>query len=256
MSSITVSIVSHGHGQDVAALLDQLAQLRNRQLRRVVVTANLPEADGPGAKRTGGWPFEVRKIDNAAPQGFGANHNQAFAEDARLGPSDYFAVLNPDVRLIDDPFPALVAALSQADAGCAYPVQIDADGKEQDHERALPSPTALLKRYGLSHHEVASGPPDWVNAAFLLFPRSLFERLGGFDTRYHMYCEDVDLCLRIRLAGRRLICASQARVVHRASRATRRSGRHLLWHVASLWRLWNSGSYRDFKRLSRAHAHS
>jgi GT2 family glycosyltransferase len=61
-----------------------------------------------------------------------------------------------------------------------------------------------------------------------------------------MYCEDVDLCLRLQLAGYRLVEAPQARVVHDAHRASRRSLRHLVWHLRSLWRLWHSTPYQRF----------
>ena len=254
--SVTVSIVSHGHGTQVGELLAQLAELRNAGLRRVILTVNVPEADSPDTPRCGDadWPFELRRIDNRTAAGFGANHNRAFAEDERLGASDCFAVVNPDVRLIGDPLPALLEALASEPAtGCAYPCQLDARGRPHDHERLLPSPLALARRYlGLERRLPRDAAPDWVNAAFLLFRREVFARLGGFDTRYHMYCEDVDLCLRLKLAGRTLVPAPQACVVHEGRRATRRSGRHLGWHLASLWRLWNSAPYRDFKRLRQS----
>lgn len=249
---ITASIVSHGHRAQVEALLAQFAALpAGSGLRRVILTQNIVE---PAPSATG-WPFDLRRLVNPVPAGFGANHNRAFAEDARLGASAHFAVVNPDVRLAGDPFAALIAALAAPDAGCAYPRQIDAQGRAQDHERALPSPLALFERH-LAPRQRRSAPentpPDWVNAAFLMFPQQVFAALGGFDSRYHMYCEDVDLCLRMQLRGWKIRRAEQALVVHVGQRASRREMRHLRWHVASLWRLWNSDAYRDFKRLRAA----
>ncbi len=55
-----------------------------------------------------------------------------------------------------------------------------------------------------------------------------------------MYCEDVDLCLRLQLAGWRLAGADTALVQHQAQRASRRGWQPLLWHVTSLLRLWRS----------------
>lgn len=253
--SITVSIVSHGHRAQVDALLAQLAQLQNADLRRVILTRNVPEPKSAAPDEVSpdrsGWPFELHRIDNSMAAGFGANHNRAFDEDTRLGASDHFAVVNPDVRLVGDPFPALTDALAHPDAGCAYPRQVDEHGQPQDHERTLPSPLALLERHLGTHRQPGSSSarPDWVNAAFLLFRHRTFAALGGFDTRYHMYCEDVDLCLRLQLRGHKLVCATQAIVVHVGQRASRHVGPHLGWHLASLWRLWNSEAYRDFKRL-------
>jgi len=73
--------------------------------------------------------------------------------------------------------------------------------------------------------------------------------MGGFDERYFMYCEDVDLCLRLRLAGLRLVRAPVS-VVHAGRGASRRSAVHLAWHVRSLLRLWCSRSFWAACRLA------
>jgi len=57
-----------------------------------------------------------------------------------------------------------------------------------------------------------------------------------------MYCEDVDLCLRLRLAGWALVRVP-VKVVHAGQRNSRRKWRHLRWHVVSLLRLWRSPAY-------------
>ncbi len=252
-ASLTASIVSHAHGAQVTALVAQLAALPSGRLRRVVVTLNRPEPVLQRALDAGDWPFELLTLSNARPMGFAANHNVAFALDASNLASAHFAVMNPDVRLLGDPFAALVDALSSPDVGCAYPVQVGLSGSAQDHERRLPTPLALLRRYtGGEPVGDAACTPDWVNAAFLVFRTAVFAELGGFDSRYHMYCEDVDLCIRMKLAGWRVVRVDAARVLHEGNRATRRNAQHLLWHVRSLLRLWNSTPYRDFRRLQRS----
>ena len=169
--SLTISIVSHGHGAQVAALVAQLAALRTGLLRRVLITLNQPEPALQRELDAGRWPFEMLTLQNVRPAGFATNHNAAFALDGAKVASRYFAVMNPDVRLVDDPFAALLVALAPADAGCAYPVQIGLSGCAQDHERHLPTPLALLRRYaGAGRRVEARSTPDWVNAAFLVFP--------------------------------------------------------------------------------------
>ena len=73
--------------------------------------------------------------------------------------------------------------------------------------------------------------------------------LGGFDARYFMYCEDVDLCLRLRLQGWQLVRAA-AQVQHQGSRASRRAWQPLAWHIHSLLRLWASPVFWRARTLS------
>lgn len=240
---VAVSIVSHGHGALVQMLLADLAEHCSRNVARVVLTQNLPEAD-PVAP-PGGWPFALELRRNPQPAGFGANHNRAL----RNAPQAWLCVLNPDVRLCSgaarNPFPALLRAAGQPGVGCAYPQQVSLEGRVQDSERALPTPLALVRRRVLGRHE---HQVDWVNAACLLLPRAVWQQLGGFDERYFMYCEDVDLCLRVRLLGLNLQRAD-AQIVHTGTRASRSGLQHLRWHLTSLLRLWRSAAYRDGRKL-------
>ena len=242
---VVVSIISHGHRDAVLPLLRDLARHARHSVARVVLTLNVaePGLEAAAAAACAGVPLTIRR--NARPLGFGANHNAAFAQaQQQLGPAAHFAVINPDVRLRADPFPALCAALARdARAGCAYPDQLDSSGRPCNPPRPVPTPANLLRRY-LAGGELAQRA-DWVNAAFALFRASTYRALGGFDPGYRLYCEDVDLCLRLQLGGWNLTRAACA-VQHAGSRASRVSARHLYWHVRSLLRLWASDALRRY----------
>lgn len=285
----TLSVVSHGQGLLVERLLSDLAHLAPPLLAQVIVTRNLPEAP-PRAPANLAVP--LRFIDNPQPKGFGANHNAAFA----LCETGWFAVVNPDIRLPQDPFPALLAAGAAA-VGLVAPVVLEADGRVADSARALPTPAALLRRHlwrgsdrtvtaADTHGPLPAGSPAptsspaptgspgpaaqaphpacasrctstpapaaWYAGMFLALRREACAAVGGFDERYHLYCEDVDLCARLRLAGWQLRQAPAARVVHEAQRASRRSLRHLGWHLRSLARLWTSDAWRRYRALLAA----
>jgi hypothetical protein len=241
VSSLVVSVVSHGHGALVQRLLQQIAEMNSAAVSRVVLTLNLPEAEPPDCV----WPFVLDVRRNLHPQGFGANHNAALDSATEA----FVCVLNPDVELVGDPFGGLVASASQADAGggliLSYAEQVDSLGRVQGCERVLPSPWALFLRRFLGRRETRV---DWVNAACMVMPLAAWQQLRGFDESYHMYCEDVDLCLRLRLAGGRLLKAP-VRVLHVGARASSRNLRHLRWHVFSLLKLWRSPVYRQARNL-------
>lgn len=238
---LVVSIVSHGHGALVERLLMQMSRLGSSTVARVVLTQNLAEPQP--VPPPGGWPFTLDVVRNAVPRGFGDNHNRALA-----GASEPFVcVLNPDVVLLAgaDPFAALVHSAALPGAGCAYPEQVDLQGEHQDSEREWPAPFALLRRRILRRPD---GRVDWVNAACLVLRLGTWRGLQGFDAKYFMYCEDVDLCLRLRLAGLSLVRAP-AVVEHAGQRASHRHWRHLAWHVGALVRLWCSPAYYKGRHL-------
>lgn len=55
---------------------------------------------------------------------------------------------------------------------------------------------------------------DWVQGSFFISPKSLLERVGNFDERYFMYMEDMDLCRKIKMAGKKVIYYPEAQAVH------------------------------------------
>lgn len=234
-ASLVLSVVSHGHGAQVQRLLGELVRDGGGGVSRVVLTLNLPEA--PPAPPAGGWPFVLDVRCNSRPEGFGRNHNRALSDATEM----FVCVLNPDVGLVGRaPLLELTAQAGQPGVGCCYPRQLDEWGVIQDSERELPTPLALIRRRLLKRSEARV---DWVNAACLVLPRSVWQSLGGFDEGYFMYCEDVDLCLRLRRAGWSIVRASVS-VVHSGQRASHRRWNHFYWHVASLLRLWRSPTYR------------
>lgn len=228
---VGLSVVSHGQRALVQGLLDELSARRYGSVAQVVLTLNLPEA--PPQPPPGGWPFELIVHRAERPAGFSANHNRA----AALADTEFLCIINPDIRfpLVEgDPFSPLAAAAVTEGVGLAYPLQIRPDGTPLDHERAYPTPWALLKRhlFQAREHRV-----DWVNGACMVVLRSRYVAMGGLDERFRMYCEDVEWCLRLQSLGLRLVRVPVT-VVHATQRASRRSLAHMIWHFGSLFRLW------------------
>lgn len=245
---VTISVVSHEHGEEIPHFLSDLAAFASASVSEVIVTLNVPEGNLTEWIEARDWPFKISIIHNNEPLGYGANHNQAF----KLCSSKYFCVVNPDIRLPRDPFPSLIREFKNKTVGCVYPYHANGDRVARDHSRELPSLRALLKRYLIINHRNMPSGTEWVNGAFLLFPAEVYQELGGFDTKFFMYCEDVDICLRIALSGYLLKVCSRTTVEHEARHASRRKITHLAWHIKSLWRLWNSGVYKQYKHKRNA----
>jgi N-acetylglucosaminyl-diphospho-decaprenol L-rhamnosyltransferase len=237
-AQVTASIVSHGHGAMVSSLLADLATQCGASVN-VILTLNIPESltidDGI-------YPFHLKVTRNALPVGFGANHNAAFTQCK----SAYFCVLNPDIRIGENPFPQLVDELAKPDVGVVAPKIVSPVGNVEDSARRFPTPWSIARKLvGSSAQldyrmEKATLSPDWVAGMFMLFRKDVYAELAGFDERYFLYYEDVDLCRRLRKHGYDIRLVPAASAVHDARRESRRSLRHLRWHLASMLKFLTS----------------
>jgi hypothetical protein len=235
---VTVSVVSHQQWTLVSPLLEQLGRLCRGSVAKIVLTLNAPETIDIGPDP--GIPIDV--IRNPEPKGFSANHNTAFAHCT----TPWFLVLNPDIRLESDVI-ATMLAQAQASAGLLAP-RIQEPGKpEPEPFRDVLTPIELLARRMPRYQPPAQ--PTWVAGMFMLVRSEAFADLGGFDERFYMYCEDFDLCARMRLAGWQLQVVNDIAVTHEAQRASSTSLRPLAWHLASFVKVWTSGAFWRYKRL-------
>ena len=154
-------------------------------------------------------------IANASNRGFAGAVNQAVAEI----PFDHLVLLvNPDAEL-RTPIGPLVEACAQH--GLAAGKLVDESGKAQKGFTLRRFPTALAlifellginrlwpanpvnRRYRYLDRDLEQpGPVEQPAGAFLIFRRGVWEKLGGFDERFHpVWFEDVDFCRRAALEG-------------------------------------------------------
>lgn len=243
-----ISVVSHGQASLVAQLLKDIKRFCGDTTLRVTVTINIQEVLGfdPGQ-----YPFAIELIHNSRPKGFSENHNTAFRYSAERNTDKWFCVMNPDVRLTQNVFPALMDTLGNgSNTGVVAPLVRNQHGVTEDSARRFPRiVTPLLRALGRS-----SGPdyleskvpfePDWVAGMFMLFPVPVWKAIGGFDERYFLYYEDVDLCARLRLSGYRVVVDPRVFVIHKARRDSHRNIRYLRWHIRSAARFFGSSVYR------------
>ena len=232
--SITVSIVSHSQGALVEKLLLDLSKCN--EVSEVIVTRNIPEAT---IHLPGGLSPKIRKLENETPKGFAENHNAAF----KFCRTKYFAVLNPDIRLTTDPFGVLMRKLEIDEGiGVIAPRVITPGGFIEDSARVFPTPmNMLLKLVKWSDGSVtkSSDAPqavDWVGGMFMLFRSALYAALDGFDKKFFLYYEDVDICRRVWGLKNFVIYDPEVEVIHSAQRASHRNLQYMSWHLKSMLR--------------------
>ena len=231
---ITLSIVSHEQAPSAEQLLSDIAAIDGPDIE-VIFTENVPEqlTFAPSDFR-----FPVRIIKNGAPKGFGANHNAAFERSE----APFFCVLNPDLRIAEDPFPSLVSECEKPSVGAVAPLIVDASGECEDNARRFPTVPALARKallrekhldYGVAEQTIS---PDWVAGMFVLMPSAAFRAVHGFNERYYLYYEDVDLCQRLRNRGFDVRLVPSVRATHLAQRESHRNLRYMRWHIESMTR--------------------
>jgi N-acetylglucosaminyl-diphospho-decaprenol L-rhamnosyltransferase len=229
---LDVAIVNWNSGDLVRECIAALAESSIAAGLRVTVVDNA-SADGSadGLERPG---LAVEVLRNSRNRGFGAACNQA----ARQGDAPFLLFLNPDTRVQPRTLEAALAVLAapeHASTGILGVRLVDDAGRTQRTCARAPTPAGLLLRSaGLDRvmpglvrphfmtewdHE-DTRPVDQVMGAFLLIRRPLFERIGGFDERFFVYYEDVDLCDRARGAGARVLHFAGAAAWHRGGGTT------------------------------------
>lgn len=236
---VTISIVSHGHGNMVEELINSLLQFPEISL--VIVTLNIPEniIFSPSDK--------LKIIKNTIPLGFGSNHNNAF----KFSKGKYFCILNPDILFDNNPFPKLLKVFLDNSIALVAPSICNSDGKIEDSARYFLTLSTLFKRIFLRIKDCYSynrfSPlfyPEWVGGMFMIIKSSIFFEIKGFDEGYFLYVEDVDICTRIWINGYRIALDPSVAVIHNAQRESRKNFRFMCWHLNGLIRYFYKYIFR------------
>ena len=230
-ANVGVIVVDYHSDPQLSMALSALAADESGRALRVVVVQNSPTTSPPIPPPG----LAVEWIRSAKNLGFGRAVNLA---RARLS-TPYLWVLNPDVQ----PAPSALGILcdyldGHPKVGIVAPKLLDADGQLQSSVRTFYDlPTLLLRRTPIGryfpnhprlrrhlmtdwdHADIRE--VDWALGACLLI-RSAAVPTEIFDPRFFLYFEDVDLCLRLKLAGWPTVYHPQATARHLHRQASRR----------------------------------
>lgn len=161
----------------------------------------------------------LETIFNDLNLGFGKANNQGM----KLAKGEYIALLNSDTELTANSFTKAIEYLKANPAVGAVGCRLITPDGVLDHgcKRGFPTPLASLlyfmkaskifkkpelDLYRLGHldeHQIHD--VDAISGAFMVIRKEVLDDIGGFDERFFMYGEDLDLCYRIKEAGWRIV---------------------------------------------------
>ncbi len=218
MDKLTISIVNFNSGNYLYECLQSIKKIQREVDFEVAVVDNASSDESfIKAKKV---KLNVSFIKNETNLGFSKAHNLVLKN---LN-SEYVLLLNPDTRLERGVLTKLLKVMGGDSTIGAASCKIVHDNGQIDwaSHRGFPTPlVSLLYFFGSdllyhmsfkkmdSPHEV-----DAISGAFFLTRKSVLEKVGLFDEQFFMYAEDIDLCLRIKQAGYKVMYFPEVKIVH------------------------------------------
>ena len=180
--------------------------------------------------------------------GFGAGHNKAlkYLKDK----SDYHLILNPDVSFKPKIITTLISQLELDNSTAMIaPKVLFPDGRHQYSCRRYPTVSELLARRFtflkfILKKQILKGTyrdldlnqaffAEYITGCFHLYKTKDFVNLKGFDERYFLYMEDVDICKKIDLMGKKKLYYPQEEIIHVLKQGSSKSFKLFLRHTFS-----------------------
>jgi GT2 family glycosyltransferase len=211
---LDIVIVNWNAGRLLRQCLDSLDQSGRRTSGQISITI-VDNASSDDSVSSIACVPDVTVIQNAGNVGFATACN----EGARCGSAPAILFLNPDTRVSTSAIEsalAFFAAPGNEGVGILGIRLCNERGEPHCTTARFPTPWRLITQsmgldrlwstrfpphFMLEHDHNLTRAVDQVMGAFLLTRRATFEALGGFDQRFFLYYEDVDLCLRARALG-------------------------------------------------------
>ena len=177
--------------------------------------------------------------------GFGKGHNSILHK--LTSENKYHLILNPDVRFHPEILEKLVLKMESNESFSMIAPRVLNSNNELLHTaRRYPSLFELIFRFlGIfkkftirgeykNQNHKKSFSPDFVQGSFMLFKTEDLLRLKGFDERYFMYMEDVDICRKIDLSGKRKLYFPATEIIHTHRKGSSKEFRLFFIHISSI----------------------
>lgn len=204
---------------------------------------------------------KVEIISLPVNEGFGAGHNAVFERYADIAP--FILICNPDITFAKGEVDKFYRFACDYGVGLAIPKIIYPDGSLQHGAKLLPSAYQLFIRRFMSSfsrtinnlyelHQADDNKPFFapsLSGCFMLISGQALRNVKGFDTRFFLYLEDVDLSRRVCQAGFPVSYFPGSVVIHESQRRSYAYRRFLFYHIVSAIRYFNKwGWFYDQQR--------
>ncbi len=233
MPDVSAIIVSYNTlGLTLATIRHLLASATNSGLSVETIVVDNASADGTAMVVRNRFP-KVEVIELRENLGFAAANNMGL----QRATAPYLLLLNSDLLLLGNALGKMMQFIkTHPRIGMVSCSLFYADGEHQDAAFHFPSAltTAIdlfpvhhcLRRSRLNGRYLPSDEPFQIDhplGACMLVRREAYQETKGLDEGYFMYCEELDWCWRMRLAGWEVWSLPAARAVHYAGQSTRQS---------------------------------
>lgn len=233
---LSIIIVNYNVKHFLKNLIDSILKSVKNYEYEIIVVDNA-SSDGSVEEIKSNYP-QIKLITNEKNVGFGAANNQAL----EISSGEFIVLINPDAIVQPNTFESLFDFFSANPAagmvGCKV---LNPDGSLQlACRRSFPGvwtsftkvtglsslfpKSKLFAKYNLTYlDENEINEVDAISGAFMMFRREVYEKIGGFDTAFFMYGEDLDLCYRTQKAGYKVFYVPTTEIIHYKGESTKRS---------------------------------
>jgi N-acetylglucosaminyl-diphospho-decaprenol L-rhamnosyltransferase len=268
---LSIIIISYNVEKLLAACLDSILASP--------VAINEPDGDKP--------VVEILVIDSASrdnsvalvrekyPQVklFAYDENIGFVQGNNIGfeqaQGRHIFLLNPDTEVIADAIPQMLQYLdAHADVGIIGSHTLNSDGSHQSTRRRFPTKAlaffestwlqSFAPKSMLNNYYVIDKPDDgiyevdWVQGSALMARRAVYEQIGGLDTGFVMYSEEMDWCKRAKDAGWKVVYMGTACITHHQGQSSEQVGAHKhIWFQQSKIRYFRKHHGATFANVLR-----
>jgi len=236
MVDLSIIIVNYNVKEFLLNLLESIQHAsKNITAEVIVIDNNSDDGSIPVVKSK--YP-SVITIENKTNVGFGSANNQGL----EICKGKFILLINPDTLVKENTLDKMIEFLSQnTEVGLAGCKVLNPDGSLQlACRRSFPRPwvsltkvvglsklfpkSKLFAKYNLTYlDENQSYEVDAISGSFMMLSRETYEKVGGFDTDFFMYGEDLDLCYRVQKNRLKVYYVSDTEIIHYKGESTKRS---------------------------------